>query len=131
MCFDHGRGNTSPQAVSDVDAVPILLRLVVAANVPAVLVAFAIRAVFHFQLRNPFLLAIPLIPLLWYPVGSWIDQRLGWSPRRKHFRTRLRDVLLMLAVVSACFAVQVFVQNAKVLSPRPTDPFWMGYGIWL
>jgi hypothetical protein len=131
LCFDNGHGITSSQPVSDVDAVPIPLRLVVAANVPAVLVAFAIRAVFHFQLRNPFLLAIPFIPLLWYPVGSWIDRRLGWSPSRKRVRNRLRDVLLILAVLIACFAMQVFVQRFKVLYPRPTDPFWAGYGIWL
>ena len=131
MCFDSGRGITSSQPVSDVGAVPIPLRLVVAANVPAVLAAFAVNAVFHFQLRNPFLLTIPFIPLLWYPVGSWIDRRLGWSPSRRYVRTRLRDVLLVSAVVIACFAVQVFVQNARVLYPRPTDPFWMGYGIWL
>src|SRR4051812_49803705 len=76
MCFGNGRGITSAQAVSHVDAVPILLRLVVAANVPAVLAAFAIDAgVFHFPLRKPVLLTIPFIPLLWDSVGSWIDRR--------------------------------------------------------
>ena len=73
MCFDNGRGITSARAASHVDAVPILLRFVFAVNVLVVFAGFALdAAVFHSHLQNPFLLTIPLIPLLWYPAGSWI-----------------------------------------------------------
>ncbi len=58
ICFGNGRGITSGQADSHADTVPILIRFVVAVNVPAILAAFGLNAaVFHLQLRRLFLLA--------------------------------------------------------------------------
>jgi hypothetical protein len=92
--------------------------LILAVNVPVVLAAFTLdAAVFHSQLKLAFLLSIPLVPLLWYLVGSWIDRRIGWIPSRKYVRTLSRDVLLASAVVTACLVVVVFVQTVTLVHP--------------
>ena len=108
-----------------VDTVPVGTRFVVAANVPAVLVAFALNATaFHFQPNRLFLLGIPFVPLLWYPVGYWIDRRVGWIPRRKPIRTMLRDAFLASAALIATLSVVVFIQTIRRGYPGP-----MGYGV--
>lgn len=128
MCCGNGRWTSSGQADSHAVTVPILNRCVIALNVPAVFAAFGLNAVvFHFQLKYAFLLSIPFVLLLWYPVGCWIDRQVGWSLRRKQIGAVLRDVFLASAVLISVLAVVLFVQIIHRVGPR--DPFWMGYGI--
>jgi hypothetical protein len=57
---------------------------------------------------------------LWYPVGCWIDQHLGWSVRRKQIRTVLRDVFLASAVLIAILAGMVYSRAAD-RAPQKSD----------
>lgn len=131
LCFGGNRAIPASSVTPHVEAIPILPRFVIAANVPAVLAAFTTNAIFHLRLKNPFLLSVPFILPLWYLVGCWIDRRIGWSPRKTPIRSRLRDFLLASAVIVAGLAVVVFLQVVKLVRPAPSDPFWFGYGISL
>lgn len=131
ICFTNPDTAASAQArVNQLDRIPVGTRLIIAANVPAVLLAFALNAtVLHLQPTRLFLLAAPFVLLLWYPVGFWFDRRLGWIASNRPIRTFLRDSFLASQVLIAVLAIVIFVQVIKRGSPGPPDRFWMSYGV--
>ena len=131
LCFAGASAPGSFQArVNETDSISVGTRLVIAANVPVVVAAFALNAaVLHLQSSRLFLLASPFVLLLWYPVGLWLDRRFGLIPLRRPVRSFVRDGLLATQVLVAILAVVVFLQVIKRGYPGPPDPYWMGYGV--
>jgi hypothetical protein len=115
---------------AEVGTIPARVKMAVSLNVPAVLAASLLNAiVFHFQTSGVFLLAVPFVPVLWYPVGKWFDRRLGWVHRCKPKRTFIRDTLVVASGVLAILSVVVFAQVIKRGYPGPPDTFWIAFGV--
>lgn len=103
-------------------------KFAVALNVPAVLAAlFLNTVVFRFRTNYLFLLAVPFVLILWYPVGRWFDRRLGWVQRRKRKRTLIGDTLLVLCGLFAIFSVVILLQTIK--QAYIPDSLWLVLGV--
>ena len=134
MCLGHTvrLHLTAPSAAQlhlvEPGIMPSRIKLAVALNVPAVLAAFFLNTmVFHFQTNYLFLLALPFVLMLWYPVGRWFDQRLGWVQRRKPKATLIGDILLVLCGLFAVFAVVILLQTMK--RAYILDSLWLVLGV--
>jgi hypothetical protein len=129
---DSGKTHISASRppAAEAGTIPARVKIAVSLNVPAVLAASLLNViVFHFQTSGVFLLAVPFVPLLWYPVGKWFDRRLGWVHRYKSKRTFIRDALVVASSVLAILSVVIFIQVIKRGHPGPPDPFWIAFGV--
>jgi hypothetical protein len=108
--------------------VPNRIKFAVALNVPAVLAALFLNAmIFRFQSNHVLLLAAPFVPMLWYSVGRWFDQRLGWVQRGKSKSSFLGDTLLILCGLLAIFSVVTLLQTIK--RAYTPDSLWLVFGV--
>jgi hypothetical protein len=102
---------------------------VLSANAPALVAGVILNAsAEHTQPMRVFLLAVPFVPLFWYPVGRWLDRRLRWIPPRQPKRSRTRDALLLFVAVIALISVAVLIQVIRAGIPGPHDRLGIGFG---
>lgn len=112
---------------------PARLKAVISLNAPAILLALFLNSiVFPLHPARAFVLSVLFIPVLWYLVGRWIDQHLGWIHRPMPKRSFLRDALLIAGGVLAFLAIVVAIQVIRAGYPGPPDPLGIGLGfcIW-
>lgn len=119
--------------VTETDTFPAHFKIAVSLNLPPVLTALVINAtIFHFRTSCVPWLALPLIPLFWFPVGKWFDRRLGWVPGRKPKRAFVRDALVITSGIFAILFLVVLLQVVRVVkqgySGSP-DALWIVLGV--
>jgi hypothetical protein len=136
MCIGNARESRQTLATAKATAViadfPTRVKIMFALNVPAIATAFFLNeVVFHLQANYIFWLALPLVPLLWFKVGLWIDRRLGWVRRREPKRTFIRGAVLVVACLVAILFVIALLQTilGQRRSPGSTDMPWLNFGV--
>jgi len=109
--------------------VSVFVKSVLSANVLALAVGVILNGASHTHPMRAFLLAVPFVPLFWYPVGAWLDRRLGWRSRSRPTRSLVRDILLIVVAVIALLPFVVLIQVIKAGVPSPPDRLGMGFGL--
>jgi hypothetical protein len=134
MCLTHGvrphLTSSSATQVHLVDSgiISSRVKFAVALNLPAVLAALFLNTmVFRFQTNYLILLAAPFVLILWYPVGRWLDRRLGWVQCRKRKRTLIGDTLLVFCGLLAIFSAVILLQTIN--QAYTPDSLWFVLGV--
>ena len=118
-----------PQSRSVEPKVSPFVKGVLSANVLALAAGVILNAsAQHTQPMRGFLLAVPFVPLFWYPVGRWLDRRLQWMLPRQPKRSLTCDALLIFVAVIALISAVVLIQVIRTGIPGPPDRLGLGFG---
>ena len=111
-----------PPSLKPVQKIALILEL------PAMFLAILIGAVLLPQNDTAWMyLSIPLVPLVWYAIGRWLDGLLGDIAR-----LRVPRILRGLLSVTAVGALMVSMAGATPLNHHRTpDTYWVLTGIAL
>lgn len=103
-------------------------KIAIIVELPAMFVAMLIGAfLFPRSEMGWLLISIPLVPLVWYAIGRWLDGMLGYS-----IRVHVPGILRGLLAVPAYFVLVVSMAGLTPLYHHRTgDTYWMFSGLIL
>ena len=101
------------------------LNLVTAINLPALLPAFMLALLFAGHTLVSYFFGAPLVIILWYWIGCWIDRRRGFLPvaRRRPAIASRRRVAVVLSSLLFLLTAGFWVYYG-LIEPHGPDMFW-------
>lgn len=105
----------------------IAQKLAVVLNLPALLLAIPLAATtFHGSDMGLLYAALPVVPIVWYGIGRWMDTTLGYIKQQRRLPRPLSGLLAIISTGLIVVSVMAVTPMNHPRMPDTSDTYWIG-----